>query len=143
MGGDCVDVSVWLGWGRSEGVVVTQPKIAVSYVCYVELAGRASLPPSLPPSVCLANIRFAFNPHFSNLNGCLPSAAAVFLSGRPPHHHCLRSATLTCLMTTPDLRRPGMKSSSATLALFTHLCTSFFFFFLLFPGVWLVGCEEG
>lgn len=49
MGGDCVHVSPRWWWESVCGgglLVVTQPKIAISHVCYVELAGQTSLPPS-------------------------------------------------------------------------------------------------
>lgn len=141
-GRDWWEEIVWMwvrGWGGRGGrrVVVTQPKIAVSYVCYVELAGRASLSLSLPPSVRLANIRFAFNPHFSNLCDCLPSAAAVFPQRLSAAPHRLRAATLTGLMMTLNLRRPWMELSSVTRALFCHLFSSFFF---LSSQPWCVAC---
>lgn len=142
MGGDCVDVSMWLGWVQwRAGSDTTQNSRLTCLLCG---ASRTGLPPSLAlsrsPSACLPNIRFALTPHFSNLSGCLPSAAGASLSARPFHHRRLWFGTLTCL-TTPNLRQPRRKEVQWLGPCL--LISALLFFFLLFPRSWPVGCEGG
>lgn len=144
MGGDCVDVSVWLGWvwlgwvGRGGGVVVTQPKIAVSHVCYVELAGRVSLSRSLAPSLRVSGQhQVRSHPSFLQFERLF-----TVCSRRFPQRPSFSSPPslvwhFDVLDDDSQLETAQKGAGSVTRALFTHLSS------LLFPPSWPVGCEGG
>lgn len=140
MGGDCVvGVGVVRVDGEGWGVVVTQPKIAVSHVCYVELAARASLPRSLAPSLCVSGQhQVRSHPSFLQFERLF-----TVCSRRFPQRPSFSSPPslvwhFDVLDDDSQLETAQKGAGSVTRASFTHLSSSFFLSsFSSFVACWL------